>query len=152
MTNSDIPSETAGARLSRRQSLKRFLQAGTAAYVAPIVLASVAPLAAQASHPECVGASCTTFLPCSSSNTDCVCVALSSGGGFCVPGSTSCGVTGPCGASPGFACPANNVCAVNTCCGTPVCVPTALGAQCPAGSPSSGQRLPSFPSGSLAGK
>ena len=36
------------------------------------------------------------------------------GGGFCVPGSTECGIVGQC--SPNFECPEGSVCVVNTCC------------------------------------
>ena len=108
---------------SRREALRRALKAGGVAYVAPMVLGSAAPASAQASgpNPECTGATCATFVPCNS-NSACVCVRSSAGGGYCVLGSTSCSDVGPCGAAPGYACPAGSFCALDTCCGSPVCV------------------------------
>jgi len=81
------------------------------------------------SAPGCAGASCATFIPCSSGNPDCVCVTLQpSGAGLCVPGSTSCDIVGDCG--PDFSCPAGSLCTVDTCCGRPVCVPVDLQQMC----------------------
>ena len=109
---------------SRRDVIKKALKAGGVAYVAPMVLGSVLPAAAQGSgnpNPNCAAATCATFVQCNT-NSSCVCVSSSSGGGFCVLGSTSCAAVGNCGAAPGYACPAGSFCAVNTCCGVPVCV------------------------------
>lgn len=87
-------------------------------------------------HPECAGATCGGFVPCSSSNSDCVCTqrcdppgGTPAGFGHCVPGSTSCGPLVTCGAN--CECPDGSYCAPNTCCGRPVCVPFELTAQCP---------------------
>jgi len=80
-------------------------------------------------NPECQGAQCGTFIPCSSGNPDCVCVTTQSGtttGGLCVPGSTACAGLLPCDAATGAGCPPDQLCAVNTCCGSPVCVPVSL--------------------------
>jgi hypothetical protein len=65
-------------------------------------------------NPECIGSMCGNVVPCSSSNPDCVCTTLATGGGFCVPGSTECGIVGQCG--PNFECPEGSVCVLNTCC------------------------------------
>jgi hypothetical protein len=73
----------------------------------------------------CVGATCETFVPCST-NPDCVCVTVAEGGGLCVPGSTACAGLATC---PAGACPEGSLCAIGTCCGEPVCVPISL--QCP---------------------
>jgi hypothetical protein len=76
-------------------------------------------------NPECAGATCDTFVECSSGNPDCVCVTTEPGpGGLCIPGSTLCSTLTPCG--PNFECPAGELCAVNTCCGIPVCAPISL--------------------------
>lgn len=133
---------------NRREAIKRALKAGGVAYVAPIVLGSAVPASAQVSpgpNPECVSATCATFVPCNS-NSACVCVASSTGGGFCVLGSTSCSAVGPCGAAPGYACPAGSFCALNTCCGSPVCV--MFSASTPCQVPASGP-APARNSGSL---
>jgi hypothetical protein len=74
--------------------------------------------------PECAGATCETFLPCSDNNPDCVCVTLASGGGLCMPGSTLCSIIGECGVD--FSCPPGSACGVDTCCGYPVCLPLDL--------------------------
>lgn len=105
------------------------------AYAAPLVAASFKLQSAMAQsisnqHPECVGATCASFIQCSSSNGDCVCITTPVGG-FCVPGSTSCSIIGPCDAN--NACPDGSVCAIDTCCIDPVCVPTSLTGQCPLG-------------------
>ena len=70
----------------------------------------------------CVGATCNTFVPCSS-NSDCVCVTIAEGGGLCVPGSTACAGLAICDSAP---CPAGSLCAIGTCCGDSVCVPISL--------------------------
>jgi hypothetical protein len=104
------------------------------AYAAPLIAASfklsASAVGAQAvsggPNPECAGATCATYdnFPCST-DPDCVCAATSVGG-LCVPGSTSCGVVGPCDNG---ACPDGSVCVYDSCCGSPVCVPLAL--RCP---------------------
>lgn len=121
-----------GSKVDRRELIKKTLQLGGAAYVAPMVLASAVPLSAQGSpgpNPGCIGATCTTFIPCAV-NPSCVCVQSSGGGGFCVDGATSCGAIGNCGPAPTFTCPSGSFCAVNTCCGVPVCVSFAASAVC----------------------
>jgi len=82
-------------------------------------------------NPECAGANCSTFIPCSSSNPDCVCGTTEAGGGFCVPGSTGCAGLTDCtnGQSD---CAVDEVCLVGTCCGNNVCVPLDLNGSCPA--------------------
>jgi hypothetical protein len=76
-------------------------------------------------NPECAGATCQTFVECSSGNPDCVCVTTEPGtGGLCVPGTTQCLSLTACG--PNFECPEGQLCAVNTCCIDPVCVPISL--------------------------
>jgi hypothetical protein len=118
------------ATVDRRDFIRKALKVGSVAYVAPMILASVEPVSAQAAvtvpgnpNPECVGATCTTFKQCSS-NPDCVCTTTSTGGGFCVPGSTQCNTLTACGA--GNSCPAGSLCVLNSCCSGPVCVPTSL--------------------------
>jgi hypothetical protein len=75
--------------------------------------------------PECAGATCGNFTECDSANADCVCTTIQPGsGGFCVPGSTACGILQACGAD--FSCPDGSLCAVDTCCGNPVCIPVDL--------------------------
>ena len=132
-----------GIRVNRRELIKKSLQIGGAAYVAPMVMASVAKVSAQVSpgpNPECQGATCATFVACAA-NATCVCVRSSSGGGFCVDGSTACAAIGDCGPSPDFTCPAGSFCAVDTCCTVPVCVSFAASAVCQTG-PAASTRIP----------
>jgi hypothetical protein len=130
----DVRLEDSENRVNRRELIKKTLQMSGAAYVAPMVLAAAVPLSAQGSpgpNPQCIGASCTTFIPCAT-NPNCVCITSSSGGGFCLDGTTSCAVIGPCGPAPGFTCPAGSFCAVDTCCGQPICAPFSASAVCQA--------------------
>lgn len=83
---------------------------------------------------KCVGATCTTFVPCST-NRDCVCVTLASGGGLCFPGSTPCAGLAKCNDAP---CPTGYLCAIGTCCVDSVCVP--ISGQCPPEAAASTQR------------
>ncbi len=127
-----------GRAASRRDVIKKALKAGGVAYVAPMVLGSVVPAAAQVStgpNPECAAATCTTFVACNS-NASCVCVSSSTGGGYCVLGATSCTAIGNCGAAPDYTCPAGSFCAINTCCNVPVCVAFTASTPCqlPSGS------------------
>jgi hypothetical protein len=136
--------------ISRRSAIKRIGVVGAVAWSAPVLSSMSAPAFAQGGsgpNPECAGASCTTFIPCSSGNPDCVCTTVFGGGGFCVPGSTSCGVTGPCG--PAGECPDGNLCVVDTCCGEPVCVPISL--ECEAGTGAAASARPSSGPGTLGG-
>ncbi len=145
--------EPGGIRVNRRELIKKSLQIGGAAYIAPMVMASVAKVSAQVSpgpNPECAGATCATFVACAS-NATCVCVRSSSGGGFCVDGQTSCAAIGPCGASPDFTCPAGSFCAVDTCCSGPVCVSFSASAVCQTGPPASARVLPTGPPGTMIG-
>ena len=105
------------------------------AYAAPIVAASFQLRTASAQepmsgnpNPGCIGATCATFIPCAT-NPDCVCTTTSTGGGFCIPGSTQCASLVPCAAD--LSCPAGSFCIVDTCCGDPVCAPIALNRECP---------------------
>jgi hypothetical protein len=114
--------------ISRRSAIKRIGVVGAVAWSAPVLSSMSAPAFAQGGtpgpNPECAGATCTTFRQCAANNPDCVCTTVFGGGGFCVPGSTSCGVTGVCG--PAGECPPGNICVIETCCGEPVCVPLDL--------------------------
>lgn len=142
-----------GIRVNRRELIKKSLQIGGAAYVAPMVMASVAKVSAQISpgpNPECQGATCATFVACAA-NAACVCVRSSAGGGFCVLGSTSCSAIGPCGASPDFTCPAGSFCAVDTCCSGPVCVSFGASSACQTGPAASARILPEGPAGTMIG-
>ena len=139
-------------RVNRRDLIKKSLQFGGAAYVAPMVMASVAKVSARQSpgpNPECVGATCETFVPCAA-NASCICVRSSTGGGFCVDGGTSCSIIGPCGPAPDFTCPAGSFCAVDTCCGTPICAPFSASTVCQTG-PAAAVRAPKTGSGTLIG-
>jgi hypothetical protein len=156
--NDQIPNVNTlmGTRVDRRSMIKRALTLGGAAYVAPMILSTATPVSAQgvtpppggSPNPECTGATCATFsqFPCSS-NPDCVCTTLAAGGGFCVPGSTSCASLAACGA--GNTCPAGSLCVVNTCCAGAVCVPTSL--TCPPSTtpPPNFDRAASWPAGSI---
>jgi hypothetical protein len=74
-------------------------------------------------NPECIGATCSTFIPCASSGS-CqapVCATTAGGGGVCVEGETPCAGLLPCTTSAD--CPNAGICAVGSCCGQPVCVP-----------------------------
>lgn len=142
----------AEARVDRRELIKKSLQIGGAAYVAPMIMASAAKVSAQQSpgpNPECQGATCETFVPCAA-NQSCVCVRSSNGGGYCVDGSTSCSVIGNCGPAPGYSCPAGSFCAVDTCCQVPVCVPFSASAVCQTG-PAANTRAPKTGSGPQIG-
>ena len=141
-----------GIRVNRRELIKKSLQIGGAAYVAPMVMASVAKVSAQSSNPnpECIGATCATFVACAA-NALCVCVRSAQGGGFCVDGSTSCAGIGNCGPSPTFTCPAGSFCAVDTCCGVPVCVSFAASAICQVQPPAAQRVPPNGPPGTMIG-
>lgn len=103
--------------LNRRELMKRTLQLGTAAYVAPMILANETPVGAQVSA-TCIGATCETFTNCQG-NVNCYCFSLADGSGFCGIGASCgsfCSLASPCAG--GF------VCQVNTCCGAAgVCIP-----------------------------
>ena len=119
----------------RRAVIKGAAAGVVGVWAVPVVTGFTSPAHARGSagnpDPECQGAACTTFVNCASSNPDCVCTTTFSGGGFCVPGSTSCGAgSGACG--PGGTCPAGELCLVDTCCGQPVCIPISAGDGCPA--------------------
>lgn len=128
--------ERAERGVSRRTMLKRIGVAGAVAWVTPVVTSLNTPAFAQTQsveeHPECVEASCGNFIPCASSNPDCVCVSTDQGG-FCIPGSTACTSLQTCPGGQSSECPPGSVCAVDTCCGVGVCVPVALTAECPSG-------------------
>jgi hypothetical protein len=82
-------------------------------------------------HEECAGATCSTFVPCSSANPDCVCGTIAEGGGLCVPGSTQCASLATCSSSAD--CGPDALCTIGSCCDEPVCVPISLSSQCPEG-------------------
>ena len=138
----------------RRTVIKGAAAGIAGVWALPVVTSFTSPAYAGDSvgnpNPECRGANCATFIPCSSDNPDCVCTTTFTGGGFCVPGSTSCAVTGNCEAD--GSCPPGNICVVDTCCGVPVCVPTDLNALCPpaSGAAASGSRTSSGP-GTIGG-
>jgi len=118
--------------ISRRKMLRRIGAGAAIAWSAPVLTSLRAPAFAQGSgpHPECEGASCENFIPCSSQNPDCVCVSTDQGG-FCVPGSTPCAGLPLCPGGSSDECPPDNVCASDTCCGQPVCIPKEFTDQCP---------------------
>lgn len=122
-------------RPGRRAVIKGAAAGAIGVWSVPVVTSFTSPAFAAGSagnpNPECQGANCATFIPCSSDNPDCVCTTTSSGGGFCVPGSTSCAVVGDCSGPNADQCPPGSVCVVDTCCGRPVCVPVELNKQCP---------------------
>jgi hypothetical protein len=150
----DEPGSEPGG-LSRRQIIKR-IGVGTAVVWATPAITSLGARAyaatdggSPAPHPECIGANCSTFIPCSSSNTDCVCVTTPQGG-FCIPGSTLCSTLEVCAA--GNICPPGSVCAIDTCCVNPVCVPIILVDRCPpGGTPASSSVRVSTGPGTLGG-
>jgi hypothetical protein len=74
--------------------------------------------------PGCTAATCETFIPCSTANSDCVCGSIAEGGGFCVPGSTPCAGLPACTTSAD--CSPGSICLVDTCCGAGVCISAAL--------------------------
>jgi hypothetical protein len=119
--------------LNRRELMKRSLQLGAAAYVAPMILAHETPVGAQVSA-ACVGSVCGAFAACGG-NENCICTSVADGSGFCVTnasceGLTPCSLVAPCG--PFF------VCLVNTCCDTDggVCVPPSYACNVAAAGPS----------------
>jgi hypothetical protein len=128
----DFEKEELERGISRRRALKRIGAGAAIAWSAPILTSLKTPAFAQSGpHPECVGASCGNFIPCSGQNPDCVCVDTDQGG-FCVPGSTPCAGLPLCPGGNSSECPSSDfVCARNTCCGPGVCVPKALTDQCP---------------------
>lgn len=129
---------------TRRDALKKLGLGAGVAWTAPVAMSffSQAGAATPGSPPPssttttslppvipgCEAATCNTFVTCSSSNTDCICLSTPQGG-FCMPGSTTCSSLSNCGAN--LECPPGFVCAVDTCCGDPVCVPISLVEQCP---------------------
>jgi hypothetical protein len=136
--------------VSRRDVLKRVGIATGIVWATPVLTTLNVPAAAAAAgtpqpHPECAGASCQTFIPCSSSNPDCVCVTSAGGAGFCVPGSTPCAAGPPCDTNLG--CPSGFTCFVETCCGEPVCGPNNLVDQCPPDTSAYARRAPRKSSG-----
>lgn len=117
--------------LNRRELMKRTLQLGTAAYVAPMILASETPVGAQVSA-TCVGATCQTFIPCQG-NPNCVCFSLADGSGFCGTGVSCSGLAACSLANP---CAGGFVCQVNTCCGPAgICVNANTACNIAGGSP-----------------
>ena len=141
----DGPDDGLGPEVSRRDALKKLGVAAGVAWSAPVVLSFFSPAGAAGTpppttttssttipvDPECRGATCVTFLPCSSTNPDCVCATLSTDEGLCFPGSTPCVSLDACG--PDFVCPPGFVCALDSCCGPAVCIPVTLANQCPPG-------------------
>jgi hypothetical protein len=125
-------------RISRRRMLKRIGAGAAVAWSAPILSSLRTPAFAQYEQPQCVAATCTTFVACSGPNPDCVCVNCS-GTGLCVPGSTSCGSLTQC--TTNADCPSDACCAVNTCCPTGVCIPFSLSRNCPPGRTSRARRV-----------
>jgi hypothetical protein len=133
--------------ISRRRMLKRIGAGAAVAWSAPILSSLRTPAFAQYEQPQCVAATCTTFVECSGPNPDCVCVNCD-GVGICVPGSTSCGGLTPCDGTED--CAAGECCALDTCCGPGVCLPTSLARECPPGRPSRARRVSSG-AGTIAG-
>jgi hypothetical protein len=73
--------------------------------------------------PECEGATCGNFIPCSEPDSCAspVCATTAEGPGICVDGATPCAGLAPCTTSAD--CGPGEACAVETCCVDPVCVP-----------------------------
>jgi hypothetical protein len=133
--------------VSRRDALKKIGIGAGIAWSAPVVLSfynaagaatgtpdnsttTTGETTVPPNHPECVGATCATFTPCSSSNPDCICVSTPDPAiAFCVPGSTPCNIGPVC--APDGSCPPGMFCALDTCCGFNVCTPFTVGAACP---------------------
>jgi hypothetical protein len=136
--------------ISRRTIIKRAGVGAAVVWAAPSLTSIGSRALAQYEHPECQGATCETFIACSSSNPDCVCVTTDRGG-FCVPGSTACAGLPLCPGGTSAECPAGSVCAVNTCCGDPVCVAESLTSQCPSGGAGAAATRPSSGPGTLGG-
>jgi hypothetical protein len=117
--------------MARREVLKRLGVAAGVAWTAPVLTTIQTPAGAAGvgtpNSPECEGATCASFTPCST-NVDCVCGSVAGGGGICVPGSTSCESLQLCD---NLACPPGSVCTVESCCVDPVCVPLSVTAECP---------------------
>ena len=117
--------------VARRDVLKRLGVAAGVAWAAPVLTTIQTPAAAAdvgtPNNPECAGATCASFTPCST-NVDCVCGSVAGGGGICVPGSTACESLQPCD---NLVCPPGSVCSVDSCCGDPVCVPLSVTSACP---------------------
>jgi hypothetical protein len=136
--------------ISRRSAIKRIGVVGAVAWSAPVLSSMSAPAFAQdgtpGPNPECEGATCTTFIQCSSGNPDCVCVSICPGGGLCVPGSTLCSSLLPCD---NCDCPDGQLCAVDTCCGIPVCIPISL--ECEADGAGTGAARTSSGAGTVGG-
>lgn len=144
----DQPDDRDSGELGRRDALKKLGAGAGVAWTAPVAMSFFSQAAAGTPPPtttsststslppeipECRGATCETFVPCSSSNADCVCVdvppRIGAVGGFCIPGSTQCASLTACG--PGDSCTPGFVCAKNTCCQDDVCVPVSLVEYCP---------------------
>jgi hypothetical protein len=107
--------------VDRREAIKTALRLTGVAYVAPMVLGSVTPVAARQGSPTaCTGSVCPNFADCTPVNQpqggadlSCTCFTLATGGGFCAFDPGVCDLN-PCGA--GNSCPAGSVCIVGTCC------------------------------------
>jgi hypothetical protein len=130
-------------RAGRRDALKKIGMGAGVAWSAPVAMSFFERASAASGSPaptsttstslpppveDCLGATCETFVPCTSLNPDCICVTTPDGP-FCVPGSTPCTAGPQCGA--GNTCPPGYLCAVDTCCGVPVCAPISIINECP---------------------
>ena len=134
------PGDGDNERIGRRDALKKLGVGAAIVWTAPAAMSFFSKAAAGSPPPTttpttlppeipvCTGATCQTFVPCTSQNPDCVCIRTPEGG-FCFPGSTSCGGLDAC--TPDNACPPGFLCAIDTCCGGPVCVPISLIQVCP---------------------
>ncbi|CAF4554213.1 unnamed protein product [Rotaria socialis] len=83
---------------------------------------------------QCRAATCSNFTACSSSNPNCFCYSVATGGGICGV-SMSCAGLLPCNNSTLTCNNSQSVCIVNTCCIKPVCFPlvSASNSVCPTG-------------------
>ena len=138
-------------QIGRRNVIKGVAGGVAAAWTLPIVTSFNTPAFAAASgdpgnpNPECRNAACGTFTPGCSDNPDCVCTSTSTGGGFCVPGSTSCGGLADC---VNGTCPPGSLCSVDTCCGRPVCISLSL--TCPPSTNGARAAAPNWAAGTIA--
>ena len=161
MAGDEEPTPDDARDVSRRDALKKIGIGAGIAWSAPVVLSfynaagaatgtpdnsttTTGEITIPPSHPECTGATCETFGPCSSSNPDCVCVSTPDPSvALCVPGGTRCATLEAC--APDFSCPPGFFCAIDSCCVTPVCVPLAIAGKCPPTEPTNGARTSQTP-------
>jgi hypothetical protein len=118
-----VSNATQPTGIDRREAIKTALRLSGAAYVAPLVLGSVTPVAARQGSPSaCTGSVCPTLADCTppsggplgGNGFECTCFTLATGGGFCASDFV-CGDFDECQGD--LSCQgAGEVCVINTCC------------------------------------